>query len=269
MAFISIKNPTRRREIVQEYIRIRDKIRGRNENNKEGNLIKEQQIEEQFRPIVTATEKSADQITSALREKEEKTPYEFYSSLVRNKDKQFGIYRKNDGFYRLGNTDIKIDGDYNIDIDDTVYGYTTGLWDLIMLNNPNDGDYTEDDLDAYKEIVKKTELMDNPRLVGPGTRYKNTAKYKFLEKLFILPKRKRARTVDSVDSEDAPAEGLGIILPGNINSLRQRLQLVCGERAAGNIEATTPEIAAILDELLRRNHISKPEYNAVCKKLGC
>ena len=40
-------------------------------------------------------------------------------------------------------------------------------------------------------------------------------------------------------------DGTGIILPGDINSLRSCFQLVCLERAAGNITATTPEIVAI------------------------
>ena len=64
-------------------------------------------------------------------------------------------------------------------------------------------------------------------------------------------------------------EGTGIILPGDINSLRSRFQLVCAERRAGNITATTPEIVAILDEFLRRKYISKEEYNVMCKGLGC
>ena len=63
--------------------------------------------------------------------------------------------------------------------------------------------------------------------------------------------------------------GTGIILPGDINSLCNRFRLVCAERAAGNVTATTPEIVAILDEFLRRKHISKGEYNAMCKRLGC
>ena len=82
--------------------------------------------------------------------------------------------------------------------------------------------------------------------------------------------RLRAGTEDDEESEEEnPKKGDGIILPGDINSLKQRLQLVCAERAAGNIKATTPEIVAILDELLQRNYISKQEYNVVCKKLEC
>ena len=64
-------------------------------------------------------------------------------------------------------------------------------------------------------------------------------------------------------------KGTGIILPGDINSLSDRFRLVCAERTAGNIAATTPEIVAILDEFLRRKRITKGEYNAMCKRLGC
>ena len=261
MAFINISNPTKRDEIVQEYIKMKNDIREKNENNKESNLLKERAIEERFKPIVTATEKSAEKITSALKKSEEeelKKPYDFYSSMSKNKDKYFSIYRNNDGSFKLGDTDIQIDEENNIHILDTVFKYTSGLWDLLMLNKPDDGDYTEDDLDNYKEIVKITNLIVNPHTTSLRSHYKNTSKYKFLENLFDVG-RKRSRTVD----------GEGIILPGNINSLKQRLQLVCVERAAGNIEATTPEIVAILDELLRRKYISKPEYNEVCKRLEC
>ena len=69
--------------------------------------------------------------------------------------------------------------------------------------------------------------------------------------------------------EEDKKEGTGIILPGDINSLCSRFQLVCAERAAGNITATTPEIVAILDDFLHRKYISREEYNAMCKKLGC
>ena len=259
MAFIDIPNPTKREEIVREYIKTRNEIRDKNENNKESNLLKERAIEEKFRPIVTATEKSAEKIASVLKKNEgPNTPYEFYSAMTKNKDKYFSIYRINDGSFRLGDTDIQIDGENNIHISGTTFKYTPGLFDLLMLNKPDDGDYTEDDLDNYKEIVKMTNLIDNPRSTTSKAHYKNTSKYKFLENLFYIG-RKRART----------EEGSGVILPGDINSLKKRLQLVCAERAAGNIKATTPEIVAILDELLRQNYISKAEYNEVCERLGC
>ena len=119
-----------------------------------------------------------------------------------------------------------------------------------MLNNPDEGEYTDEDMKKYVEIMKQTDLIDNPHTTSARNNYRSTTKYKFLTS--VVGEKK---------------EGEGIILPGDINSLKERLQLLCGERAAGNIEATTPEIVSILDECLRRNHISKREYNIVCKKL--
>ena len=216
--------------------------------------MKEQAIEERFRPIISATEKSAETIKSALEKAEERSPYEFYSSLTKNRDRYFSIYRTNGGSFRLGNTDIRIDEESTIHIGPTSYEYTPGLWDLLMLNSPQG--YTDDDIAAYKQIVEETDLVNNPHTTTPRSKYRSTAKYKFLENLFKEEAKKEE-------------EGSGIILPGDINSLKKRLQLLCGERAAGNIKATTPEIVAILDEILRQNHISKAEYNIVCEKLGC
>ena len=252
MAFINIADPDRRKEIVQEYLKTRNAIREKSENNKESNLLKEKEIEERAKPIVTATEKSAEKITSALKENEEdqKTPYEYYLSMTKNKDKYFSIYRINAGTFKLGNTDIQIDEGSNIHISGKTYEYTSGLWDLLMLNKSDERNYTEEDLNNYKEIVEITKLIENPHTTTSSNHYRSTLKYKFLLRL----KEK---------------SGTGIILPGDINSLKRRLQLVCGERAAGNIKATTPEIVAILDELLQRNYISKQEYNVVCEELEC
>ena len=58
MAFINISDPRKRKEIVEEYIKTRNELKLKNENKKEGNLIKEQQIEEQYRPLISATEES-------------------------------------------------------------------------------------------------------------------------------------------------------------------------------------------------------------------
>ena len=77
---------------------------------------------------------------------------------------------------------------------------------------------------------------------------------------------------DYSDDSSVYFDGTGvtpIIIPSDIKSLKSRLQLVCAERAAGNVRATTNEIVAILDEMLRQNHITRPEYNVVCEKLGC
>ena len=139
--------------------------------------------------------------------------------------------------------------------------------------------------------------MNTPRLPTSGTR--NTNKFKFLTGLFThqaeeiqeetetegergemeeeteegmrenQEKSDQEKTLEEVRKRISVTEGTSIILPGNIKSLVNRFRLVCAEREAGNVEATAPEIVAILDEFLRRRHISKIEYNAMCKGLGC
>ena len=73
----------------------------------------------------------------------------------------------------------------------------------------------------------------------------------------------------NLDKSITGGGGGSLVLPGNIKGLKERFQLVCAERAAGNVDATTPEIVGILDELLRRGELTREEYNAVCKELQC
>ena len=263
-----------------------NEVRQRNENNKETNLLKEKAIQESARPLVEATEKSAQLITSALKPVRKIETSSKIDSYERNKDKYFSIYRDGDSFV-LGNKLLQIDAENNIKIDDELYPFSEGLWNLIMQNNPES--FTEGDREKYKTIVEKTNLMNNPRSPTNGT--KNTNKYKFLVELFRVekepeeenglgeeehedeemkeePKNEQERALEEMRKR-IQSEGTGLILPGNIKSLVDRFRLVCAERAAGNIEATTPEIVAILDEFLRRRHISKTEYNAMCTGLGC
>ena len=135
-----------------------------------------------------------------------------------------------------------------------------------MLNNPELTEYTDKDLENYLELAEYTDLINNPRVLK-GKPYK-TMKYKFLKKHF-------GEFEEQSDEEPQPAskrkkvDGEGIILPGDINSLQKRFQLLIAEREAGNVDATTPEIVAILDEFLRRKRLTRPEYNAVCKELKC
>ena len=223
--------------------------------------MRDSALEAKYKPIITATEKSAEKIAKAA----EVTPYEYYSKNTINRDKFFCIYRSKEDTYVLGNEKIKIDDQNTIHIKDKTWEYTIGLWNLIMLNNPVLTEYTNKDLGNYIELAEFTDLINNPRVI-PGKPH-STQKYKFLKKHFgeqeseeeeHQPERKRKKV-----------DGEGVILPGDINSLKKRLQLLIAEREAGNVDATTPEIVAILDEFLRRKCLTRPEYNAVCKELKC
>ena len=105
-----------------------------------------------------------------------------------------------------------------------------------------------------------------------NSNFLQTLKYKFLAKLIGKKDEEAGESDEERSGEDEKENGKsgeGIILPGHINGLLDQLKLVCAERAAGNIAATTPHLVAILDELLRRNYLEKDEYNAVCQRLEC
>ena len=55
-------------------------------------------------------------------------------------------------------------------------------------------------------------------------------------------------------------------LPSDINSLKEKLQLLLGEYAAGN-KTTRNQIVAILDNLRGRKKISEKQYNHVNRLL--
>ena len=73
MAFIDIKDPVKREQIVQDYIKNVQEIRERNENQKLCGIAQQQNIEKVFQPVVQATEKSASQITSEIKNFSEKS----------------------------------------------------------------------------------------------------------------------------------------------------------------------------------------------------
>ena len=65
----------------------------------------------------------------------------------------------------MGDKEITIDEDSNIHVDNNTitYNCTPGLWSLIMLAAPKE--FTDPDLDAYKDLVKRTDVIQHPRSV--------------------------------------------------------------------------------------------------------
>ena len=67
MAFIDIKDPVKREQTVQDYIKNLQEIRQRKENQKVHGIQERKNIEKAFQPVVQATEKSTKQITSEMK----------------------------------------------------------------------------------------------------------------------------------------------------------------------------------------------------------
>ena len=282
MAFIDIKDPERREEIVKDYIRNLKEIRERNENEKVRDITQQQDLAKVFQPVVQATEKSASQITNELKSLKEEKPkinenqpkatnkaleYYFENFPKSKLDKYFGVYKEN-GVYMMGNKEIVVDNDNNIWLDNGSDSYkgTFGLWKLIMNKEPEG--YLEEDLDNYKRLVERTNVIEMPH-VSPNDRPKGTTKWKFFKKIGLV--QRTENDGDEIDEvEEKKQEGSGIqFLPGDINGLIEKLHLLLAEHRAGNKSSTENQIVAILDQLLKRNYLTQEEYNAVCTRISC
>ena len=190
MAFIDLKDPVKREQIVQDYIKNVQEIRERNENQKLRGIAQRQNIEKVFQPVVKATEKSASQITSEiknLKEKPKNKPISlalnyYLNELDKSKvDQYYGIYEK-DGTYMMGDKVITVDEYDNIRADDTTFKGSKGLWRLIMMKKPEI--YEKEDLRDYQELIMRTNVLDAPHTINSSDRPQNTAKYKFLTSNF-------------------------------------------------------------------------------------
>ena len=263
MAFIDIKDPKKRDQIVADYLSTIKQIQQRNEDEKAVGFAREAELEKTFKPIVQATEKASEAITKELKplQKEPRRKRKWGETAGLNaleyylksdkKDKYYGIQRRENQLV-MGDREVFVDEHSNISIDGKKFIGTPGLWTLIMQARPTE--YTDEDYKNYAKIVFKTDLIDNPQNVEGG-RPRTTFKWKLLEKIMIE---------DGDEDEDEEVEnGEGIqFLPRDIKGLSSRLNLLLAEYRAGNT-ATRNEIVAILDELLRRKRLSRKEYTDI------
>ena len=268
MAFIDIKDPKRREQIVQDYIKNLNEIHDRVENEKVQGLTQRREIAKVFQPIVQATEKSSNQITSEIKNLQQSNPKEendkpnrptslqyFFTQYSKSKlDPYFGIQERPGGVYVMGEKEVMIDEQDNIILDDgrTVFKGTKGLWRLVMENKPEL--FHPEDLTNYKELLDKTNAVNFPLTKTPADRPKSTSKWAFFkEKGYV-------KTGSGVTTQ---------FLPGDINGLLYKLRLLLAENRAGNKSSTQNAIVAILDQLLQRGFLTQKEYNAVCETLSC
>ena len=254
MSFLNISNPNERDKIVKDYVQTLHELRNRKENSKMEGLQREVELKKVFNPVVVATQESAKQITEGIKSQESDSGINYYFRQKNNRDKYYGIQRKNEK-YIMGNKEVEINGD-ELRIDDVTYNMNTGIWNLIMQNQPLD--FSKEDFDIYQDIVRQTDVINHPLTKTSSDKPRRTRKYLDVLDMFI-----------NKGEGIFPKLGDGIFLPSNITGLLHRLRLLIGESRAGNTSATRNESIAILDELLRRGHFTQEEYNDICRELSC
>ena len=162
-------------------------------------------------------------------------------------DKTFGLYDKGGKFY-IGDSPITISGD-NITIKGKEYLGTPGLWELLVMREPDDAIYTAEDKSNYAEILAKTSSMkhgNDPKSKKPkssrGLKYKTITK-PIWEDLYGYVGKGIKSTV----------------IPSDPDALIERLDLLLASKAAGNTGVRN-ELVSICDELLRQEVMSKSNY---------
>ena len=72
-------------------------------------------------------------------------------------DTTFGLY-EDEGTLKLGDKEVNCDGN-DLIIGRAKYEGTQSLWELIVLKEPSEESYDDDDLDNYSEIMINTNAM--------------------------------------------------------------------------------------------------------------
>ena len=197
--------------------------------------------------------------------------FENYTTLE-GADKVFGMVKKGK-YYYIGDKPIKIKGD-NIIIDDKEYTGTSGLWELIISNNPQEGVITDEDYLNYgKLLIQTNAIYQNNDPNNPKPKSSKSNKWKNLIKPIWKDIKKRKANKDEDEDEDDDSQpgtsGSGLkILPSDPNALINRFDLLFSSQKAGHTGVRN-EIVAILDELKRQKVISVQDYkklNRIIKK---
>ena len=116
-------------------------------------------------------------------------------SYGKDGDKTFGLKSKGGQFY-LGNAQLDVDGN-DLVINDKRYREAQGLWDLIVMKNPEPVFATEEVMENCEEIMVNSGAMKHPGnpdrpLTCKGYKWKNIIK-PIWDKRVKIPKQKAKR----------------------------------------------------------------------------
>ena len=162
-----------------------------------------------------------------------------------NTDKTFGINKVGDHYF-IGHTYVDI-YENNILVDDEEFKGTPGLWKLIMLKEPMDSDYNDEDYYNYGRIMVKTNVLQHGN--NPNNPYpKSSSSIKWGKILSDIWKNRKL------------FKGKGIVvIPSDPNALLERLDLLLASQEAGHTGVRN-ELVSICDELKRQGVLDTKAY---------
>ena len=318
MSFIKVKDPRKREELIRDFIETRKRIKDNFIAKKVGEAEYQTGLTKLFKPVTETQKATAKEITEAqkataetftqellpIKEGIEELPTKLFRKVFpsielkasdimnlgplavnallqaftkKNIDLAFGLYAQQ-GKFKIGNKEVNIE-DNDIKVDDTIFEGTPGFWELVTSKNPNPENYTEEDLDKYRQLLLLTNTIyrdNNPDNNNPKSskslKWKNIIKPIWEQ----IKKQKEEETEETEETYVVPAsipftptKGTGLkILPSDPNALINRFDLLFSSKKAGHTGVRN-EIVSILDELKRQGVLKTNEYkklNSLIKK---
>ena len=305
MSFIKVKDPRKREELIKDFIETRKRIKDNFIAKKVGEAEYQTGLTKLFKPVTETQKATAKEITEAqkataekftqellpIKEGIEELPTKLFKKVFpsielkasdimnlgplavnallqaftkKNIDLAFGLYAQQ-GKFKIGNKEVNIE-DNDIKVDDTIFEGTAGFWELVTSKNPNPENYTEEDLDKYRQLLLLTNAIyrdNNPDNNNPKSskslKWKNIIKHIWEQ----IKKQKEEEEEEEADEDDDPqpsTKGTGLkILPSDPNALIDRFDLLFSSKKAGHTGVRN-EIVSILDELKRQGVLKMNEY---------
>ena len=307
MSFIKVKDPRKREELIRDFIETRKRIKDNFVARKVGEIEYQTGLTKLFKPVTETQKATAKEITDAqkataekftsellpIKEGIEELPTKLFRKIFpsielkasdiinlgplavnallqaftkKNIDLSYGLYAK-DGKFRIGSKDVNIE-DNDIKVDNIIFEGTPGFWELVTSKDPKPENYTEEDLDKYRQLVILTNTAfrnNNPNNNNPKSG--RSPKWNNIISLIWEQIKKQKEEEYKKFEEETEGEGLKI-LPSDPNALIDRFDLLFSSKKAGHTGVRN-EIVSILDELKRQGVIKTNEYkklNSLIKK---
>ena len=305
MSFIKVKDPRKREELIRDFIETRKRIKDNFVARKVGESEYQTGLTKLFKPVTETQKATAKEITEAqkataekftqellpIKEGIEELPTKLFRKIFpsielkasditnlgplavnallqaftkKKIDLTFGLYAK-DGKFKIGSEFVNIE-DNDIKVNDIIFEGTPGFWELITSKDPNSENYTEEDLNKYRQLVilTNTAFQDNDPDNNKPKSSRSPKWKKIIKPIWEAIKKQQE---DEEYEEETEGEGLKI-LPSDPNALIDRFDLLFSSQNAGHTGVRN-EIVSILDELKRQGVININEYkklNSLIKK---
>ena len=284
MSFLKITDPEKRDALVREFLATRRNIQESNLAERTSEMQTEKTASKLFKPIVESQAKIVQELVP-IKEgiktiQQLPTPpaplpaleapnaddeligpiaaqyLKKFASRWGDVDRTFGIYVK-EGLFYIGDQQVGVVDD-NLIVGDEEYEGTRGLWELLIMSQPNNDLYNQDDYNNYAKIMVNTNALRKGNSASNAIPKANRGwKWKNLMKGIWQNK------------DQIQGSGLAtppVILPSDPNALLDRLDLLLASKKAGNTGVRN-ELVGICDELKRQKVLDRKSYKKLMSQL--